>query len=373
MSLAASTDPVTTTSFLRRLKWLRTSYFASMALKYSVLVMSIGASVAMTLPIVVESFVSRLWQAIALIVLAPGVAILLTALRAPSLASVARRTDREFRLQDRVATALEHVGSDDEMAQLLLADAERRLPANWKGTRIWNFRNEIRFSVLVLVIPLATALSVRSLIEVALPEGSRSVSGPAARSSDGPEGTGTADEFVAVPAADPIASPSENGRAAEVGVPAVAAGSGSDPVSSGGDVEELSVSSPAATSDARGVAPTSSAGGAGRPDPSPGESMPADVSSAGTSARATTAPFEGMAGAGVVGAPSDVGKENVGGAASVNGMPSERAADFRSALDPRRVSGYSDSWRRAQAIPLAERIPAGLRRYIRDYFAAIEP
>ena len=373
MSLSSLHDPVSKkTSFLRKLRWLRTTCCLSMAGKYGVLAASTGVSVALVLPVVVDVPFPVVLQAIAILAFALPVSIVLTALGAPSLAATARRTDREFRLQDRVATALEHVVSDDEMALLLLADAERRLPASWKGTEVWDFRRQIRASILVLAIPLAVAFSVRSIVDIRLPNGGGPSAGQAARSSDETESVGTAAGIVAVPSAAPLASLSEAGRPADEGSPAGSSEPRSGQASSGGLNAEFAPPSSVVPSDPD-IAPTSTAGGVGRSDRSAGQPAPADVSTAGTSMRATAGQFEGMGAVGVGTSPSGVGAENPGSGASSAGGPSEQMSDFRSVLDPRRESGYSDSWRRAQAIPLSERIPAGFRRYIRDYFAAIEP
>ena len=378
MSLSASPEPGSTASFVRKVRGLRTSYCLSLAGKYFVLAASVGVSTVMTLLVLVDVTRVGPWGALGVLALAIAVVILLTVLRAPSLASLARRIDREFGLEDRVLTALEHEGCDDEMAVLLLADAERRLPSNWKGKGVWNFRREIQMSALVLVISVVAAFSVRSLIEFASP-GSNSfntglVSGPVGES----EGTATVGGIAAVPSAAPTAVPTavpdETGRAAQMGLPESSAGLALGPVSSGNrNIDDPPGTSSQVPSDAPRVLTEAAAAGEGRSGPSEGGSERANASSAGSSPQSTPAQFEGAAGSGTGAAPSDVGPGSSGGASSVDGVPTLLTDAARSSFDPRQGTGYSASWSRGQAIPLTERIPSGLRRYIRAYFTAIEP
>ena len=280
----------------------------------------------------------------------------------------------EFGLENRTQTALEHIGAADEMALLLTADAERRLPSTWTGTRLFDYRREARVAVLVFVIPVALALVTWSVIDIATSDGGSSIDGSRTvvttdsldteRQLEGVVRT-AASSTEAISPEDENTAAGRNARSPEGGLESATGPSdgrngeqlpGLDQSHVGGEAQ----TSVASASDAEG----SSGSGTGESDSS-------DASSSGTAARAVAAEFEGVAAPGTGAAAS-------GGAAadarSGGQSPSEAPDTVESATpDPRRTSSYPELWNRAQAVPLAERIPAGLRRYIRDYFTAVGP
>ena len=367
---------------LTKLGRLRRAYFLAVAGKYSLLLASAALAVMVTLAWSTEVERLTVFQAPGLLLLALVVAVLAAALRAPSLGAVARRADDEFGLENRTQTALEHIGAADEMALLLTADAERRLPSTWTGTRLFDYRREARVAVLVFVIPVALALVTWSVIDIATSDGGSSIDGSRTVVTTGSLDTERQLEGVVRTAAssteaispeDENTAADRNARSPKGGLESATGPSdgrngeqlpGLDQSHVGGEAQ----TSVASASDAEGSS-GSGTGESDSSDASPSESSGA--SSSGTAARAVAAEFEGVAAPGTGAAAS-------GGAAadarSGGQSPSEAPDTVESATpDPRRTSSYPELWNRAQAVPLAERIPAGLRRYIRDYFTAVGP
>ncbi len=375
MSLSSSmSDFAPRVSLLTKLKKLRRAYSFTVAAKYSLLLASVTLAVIVTLAWPAEVVSLGLFQRAGLLLIALVVAVMAAALRAPSLAAVARRVDREFGLADRTQTALEHVGEADEMALLLTADAERRLPSTWTGTRLFDYRREAQVAVLVFVMPVALGLVTRSVIDIAMPDRGSSVGGSqTVVTTDSLDTDRQPEGALRTPATPTEAMPADDDQAgADRAVPPRAVGVESATGPSGGRSAEQA---PGADESPLGVEATASVGSASDGEASSsdgvGGSGSAGASSSGTSARAIAAQFEGVAAPGT------------GPAASRGAAPDARsggqsAADSPDtvesmASDPRRASSYPELWNRAQAVPLAERIPAGLRRYIRDYFTAVGP
>jgi hypothetical protein len=327
---------------------------------------AIGANATQTLTIIAVTLVGAL-----------AGSVLAAVHRTPTLAVTAGVVDRTQRLESRATTALQFAGHNDVVSLLVLRDATARLAA-CQPALVFPVELPRRWPWMLAgaaVISVLLAVAVERRVS-GLPAGSSGIAisagGAPARSSAG---------------ASQVASalPSSTSRVEHTAP--TAAGQGSKP--------SVDANAPTANRSTSAMAPrvpgdTGSAPPADRRpsstrlgDPAPADVAAASIRSGAAPARdaSTGASSSGAAGStarGAGGAGAGTTRNKGKGTGGIKGgtltsSPADPAiADTAVPITPSSPR-YRTDWAKGQAAIAREHVPPALRKYVRDYFAAIRP
>jgi hypothetical protein len=294
-------------------------------------------------------------------------AVALAIVTTPSLHDTARIVDRELLLQDRAVSALQFSRTMDPIARLVVTDAAARLgaisvsrlPISIPAPARWLAVSALMVSVTIVVSrggPAPDAITTPGSAGAAAAPSGRSPRAQPQRAGAG--ATETPQQGGAAPAQS---TPSR----ADARQPGAARGAA-------GDARERS-------KDVTGQEPAD--GSTPRAD-SP--SRPSESRLAGTG-NATSTEKAHQSGSATLNAPAGAASAPgaaAGGAAGrhgggVRGGALLSAGPHQAQASPpsvnRRTASYAEAYARAEAAVPAERVPAGLRSYVRAYFLAIRP
>ena len=298
--------------------------------------------------------------------------------RTGSLSATARIVDRELELQDRTTTALEFLYGTDAVSRLVVADATSRLeslPASSLPLTVSRFARRTAALAAVSALLFITMLSSSrhasapdaiSLESARSGRASATVDGGSVRSSAARSATGAASDGresrVATRSSDHRAAP-PGGAAPEATTEGIAANTGRREIGRPNEdtpSAEKSASAAPDSSDARsGSDAGANSGKDTRADPSAGAAATSPALLArGIGAKA---PATAHARAGGISDGAFVDK------------PAGGARSTWPGTSGRRSTAYAEAYARAEAALPTERIPVGLRSYIRAYFVAIRP
>jgi hypothetical protein len=346
--------------------------------------LAIGA--AALVAVAVALFVARPpretgFLAVAAVALAStAVAGVVTFLRRPSTTTTARLIDRRLDLHDRTAAALEHCRSDESIVSLIVADATRRL-AGVRPNTVFPF--ELWPRAAITAVALAAAVAASSI------DASRSAGRERGDGSQGPS-AGAAPNASARDEAKPG---SADVAASDTSVPASApSNTRSDGTRSPASRAEGSSTSPSGeTPERRHTPPAPETGSASATTRAPTQAV-----GRGSDASSNQAPAGGVGADAATGArgiaalsgAARPGAERAGGSAAggttartgaggvTGGALVHREDAMPSTRETARVlTAARFGHVRAQAESALSRddIPPALRRYVRDYFLALQP
>ncbi len=315
--------------------------------------------------------------------LTAALAMALTLLRWPSLASIARLLDRRLRLDERVETAVELADRRDEVNLLIQDDALRHLDGvDARAIIPWRWRGSVAVAASALAI---IALGALTLDWLAAPAGERRAQ--ATRSRAGSRETPqprTADPEAPTPSSDPSVTPrGPAGGRAEPSPAAPRAASAAVPEGSPAGRAKMSVppSSAEEPSDVGSAARAPTAhplDGGGRTEPPstpPGdqESVSLEITAAnsGLNTGRKSPAVDGAAGAepGAGGATGGAGALVEGSGlqlARSTSVPRKDGEMEPGDLEPRLQLGASP-----ELVSALERLPPGMERHVRNYLRAI--
>jgi hypothetical protein len=326
-----------------------------------------GANGTQTLTIIIVTLVGAL-----------AGSVLAAVQRTPTLADTAALIDRTQRLESRAATGLQFADQNDVVSLLVLRDATARLAACDPALvfpvelpRRWPW---MLASAAVISVLLAVAVERR---ESRRPAGSLgdaiSAGGAPARSPAGASQVASASSS-STPRVEP-AAPTTSAR--QDSKPPVDANA---PIAN----RSTSASAPRAAGDTGSAPPPDrqpSSTRLGDPAPAdvaaasirPGEE-PARQASRGASSSGAAGSTAGGAGGAGTGTARNEGKGAGGikGGTLTSSLGDPAPADAAVPMTPTSPR-YRTDWAKGQAAIARERVPPALRKYVRDYFAAIRP
>jgi hypothetical protein len=290
--------------------------------------------------------------------------------RIPSLHATAAVLDRRLRLEDRIVTALQFARDSDVVSRLIVRDASERLAKH--PPMALSATPQPRLGWLAIVGAAASLLFALAVLRAPFVFQGDTSAPAGASSTDAPGGP-----RQSRPGAGPSATSSEAGTAASVARAQI----GRDGVARRAPQDAAATSAPPGAGVLSGASTSSrndSAAGqrAGtRGDVQPGSQRGAEAGSGvGTAGRSVAGGDRGGHGSGAGGGATAGTETGAGGVKG--GMPAASArqpAARRLPDGPNYSAQYWNARTRAEAAIAQERVPARLRRYIRDYFLALQP
>jgi hypothetical protein len=339
----------------------------------------VGLAAALIFAVRADPLQAAAWLGAAF-VLGVAAAASAAAARAPANQSTAAALDKELQLEDRVATALQFLAHGDAVAGLIVRDAAARISGI---VPVHVFPLDLRSGRRLLVLPAAAAL-LAALVAI-VPEAGRQAL--AARLAGRTLASGSARALSRAP-------DGEQREAAQTSLgtaPAAAASSKTDAVEAKAVQREGGESARAST-DARDAsltdrlrepssghaAQTSATDSAVAATSRVGDEFRGGGDGAPTAERRTphAAGQASRAGAGISGGTvaADAQRRDGGGVSGGEGSKGLAGApQMLQSAGPLSSARYRAAWARAEASLSRNEIPAGLRNYLRAYFAAIRP
>ena len=317
---------------------------------------------------------------LALSLAASFVAAVAAAVRcAPTLQGTAAIVDRRQRLESRVTTGLQFAEDDDPVAMLVTRDAAARL-AVCKPADVFPIELPARWPWMVGGAAAASLIVALTLGEPATRQPSSGIGhgaagGSAQVRSPNDSSRAASSAQTSVNPVEPAAKEAVVSREDQRPLDTSASSRGTAPAPRGVSDEKSPAPAPA-----RGSS-TPAAGGGARDGVSRGPmaSTASSTDRAGAGAASKAAPdATGLASAGAGRAGAGPGSSSATGAGGVKGgtltLPGPDAATTTPAPPVRPDSAqYRAAWERGQAAVARDRVPPALRKYVRDYFAAIRP
>lgn len=305
-------------------------------------------------------------------------------IRTPDLRAIAAVADARLGLADRVVTAVQHADDRDMMSRLVVRDAVARLQSSVPA-RVFPFEMPSRLGSIAAGAIVIAAIAVigsrmagvTSSVPGISPQAGGSGGRPGAPTQSGSAQTGRGEPgTMASPGAG--ADPARGSSAETAGVtpPSSAAPSSIAPSAAAPSAADPSSAAPSAAVRTNAPENQSALSALGRPvDTStraggsriPGER---DLRSGGSGSATAGRTSRGAGGAGS--AADGAARPGAGASAA----DSESAARRLNALDGAArdyAARYRESSSRAEAAIASDRVPPGMRAYVRAYFTAIRP
>jgi hypothetical protein len=310
-----------------------------------------------------------LWLA-AGVALTLAVAGIIARARTPSLARAAATLDRRFRLDDRAVTALDFARDSGAVSQLIVTDASAHLAAHAPQELSLQFPRRFGWlSAGVVAVFLAVVVG-RSPLS---PDAHTPGQDPAAKTGKGASG-------VTRPAPSPAPTDSEakaEGAAASrgsVNEPSARAGQKESSLTAQTRANPTLDRSAAQAKSSQGESPSRAVAAEARGGDRANTPGPSGALTSGSVPRSGTGDARNNRGAGLGGGPvagADAGTGGASGAARSTALPPPptRQPDADSSYAAR----FRRAWTHEESPAAQERIPAGRRAYVRDYFLAIRP
>jgi len=303
------------------------------------------------------------------------VSALVARLRMPPRKGTVKLMDRVLGLEQRLETAWERLDGTEEIDRLLLEDTCRRLLPASPSTVLPVRLDRRAWTVLAASVAVAAGLGILRLLQGGAETGSHparvspsAADSVPARASPGRSSRGTPEQRAAL------------AKSADTGRPPLSSDAGRASSSAQSGPETISAPEAAPETPRPAFRPTADPSSAARPGESGQPAPPAtrdDVLPPRLSSGATGKPHAGASAAPGGGSAAAIAGGGAGG--SPVGIPKAQAKPTRvltpdeaALLD--RFAGSDGTYRKSAEGAIAEQaIPPGFRKYIADYFRALQP